>query len=53
MDFDFERYIADFNGNDAESMVAKHYTARRETHEGCRISCPIYRTLKPLQCFKQ
>jgi hypothetical protein len=26
MDFDFERYIADFNGNDDESMVAKHYT---------------------------
>jgi SnoaL-like domain len=26
MDFDFERYIADFNGNDDESMVPKHYT---------------------------
>jgi len=26
MDFDFERYIADFNGNDDESMVAKHFT---------------------------
>jgi hypothetical protein len=43
MDFDFERYIADFNGNEDESMVPKYFT------EDVVIEGPDGNTLHGLQ----